>query len=259
MASSISGSSSQSTNEAANQSTVSGSGSITITVGNFYGMQSWGRVTIGGVSYDTPGPTSMSQGASWSWGSSRTFDHSANGERGSVDVSVSFWIDGTALHANSTGAGTQGALNYDRKPGAAGTVTASVNSDKSITVNVGNTSSLASSPTFKFSYSTDNGATWSADSDGTTTVVSGTTFTGQKVFSGLTPGATYLFRAYATNTDGNGATTTMSAGVFLMAGGKRWNGTAWVPLTVFKRWNGSAWVDVTTAQRWNGSAWVNLQ
>jgi hypothetical protein len=25
-----------------------------------------------------------------------------------------------------------------------------------------------------------------------------------------------------------------------------------------KRWNGSAWVDLTIAKRWSGSAWVDL-
>jgi len=37
--------------------------------------------------------------------------------------------------------------------------------------------------------------------------------------------------------------------------GKRWNGSAWVPLTIAKRYNGSAWVDLT-AKRYNGSSWV---
>lgn len=259
MASSISASSSQSTNEGANQSTVSGSGSVTITVGNFSGMQSYGRVYIGDTYYDIAGPTAMSQGSSWGWSASRTYNHDSNGYRGDVGVSVSFWVTGTGLHANSATAATQGAINYDRKPSPAGGVTAFVNADKSITVNVGNTTSLASSPTFKFSYSSDNGATWSSDSDGTASLVSGSTYTAQKVYTGLTPGATYLFRAYATNSDGTGATTTMSTGVFLMSGGKRWNGTAWVPITTFKRWNGSDWVNITTAKRWNGSAWVNLQ
>lgn len=260
MASSISGSSSQSTNEGANQSTVSGAGSITITVGSFSGQQSWGRVNIGDTYYDIAGPTAMSQGQTWNWDAARTYTHTANGERGDVGVSVSFRIDGSGnqFHANSTGAATQGALNYDRKPATAGAVTATVNVDKTITVNVGNTASLASSPTFKFSYSTDGGSTWSAVTDGSTSLVSGTTYTGQKVYTGLTPGYTYIFRAYATNSDGQGAPTTAS-GVFLMSGGKRWNGTAWVPLTTLKRWNGTAWVNITTAKRWNGSAWVNLQ
>lgn len=185
--------------------------------------------------------------------------HSADKGTGSVGVSGSFTGNGGfPIGSGTISTKTYTMEDFDRKPSTAGTVTASVNSNKSITVNVGNTTSLAGSPTFWFASSSDNGATWSAATTGTTSLVSGSTYTGQMVYTGFTPGQTYLFRAYATNSDGIGGTTTMASGVFLNSGGKRWNGSSWVPVSIFKRWNGTAWVDVTIAKRWNGSAWVDL-
>lgn len=265
MAYSISVTSWQTTNEGTNQSTVYAYLTLTATNQGYSGYSTSGNINIGGQDFGFGGPGSLNTDGvgTETWQSntySRTYDHSAIGERGQVGTSGSFnGGGGYAPGSLSTSGTTQPALNYDRKPGTAGAVSATVNADKSITVSVGNTASLADSPTFKFAYSTDDGGSWSAVTDGTTALVSGTTYTGQKVFTGLTPGSTYKFRAYAVNSDGAGATTTMASGVFLMSGGKRWNGTAWVPLTTLKRWNGTAWVNITTAKRWNGSAWVNLQ
>jgi hypothetical protein len=76
-------------------------------------------------------------------------------------------------------------------------------------------------------------------------------------YTNLTPGQTYIFRVYATNSIGNSAYTT-SGSVFIPAGGKRWDGSAWNSTATAKRWDGSAWVDLSTAKRWNGSAWVDL-
>jgi Fibronectin type III domain. len=115
MAISISGSSSQSENQPANQSTVTARGTMVLTVGNWFGLQSWGRVNIDGAGYSIPGPTSMNQGGSWSWDASRIYGHDFNtGTRGAVSSSVSHDIDGTTLHRGSAGAGTVGALDYNR-------------------------------------------------------------------------------------------------------------------------------------------------
>lgn len=76
-------------------------------------------------------------------------------------------------------------------------------------------------------------------------------------YTGLTPGQTYLFRVYASNSIGNSAYTTSSS-VFIPAGGKRWDGSAWNSTSTGKRWDGAAWVDLSTAKRWDGSAWVDL-
>jgi hypothetical protein len=76
-------------------------------------------------------------------------------------------------------------------------------------------------------------------------------------YTNLTPALFYQFRVYAVNPAGNSAART-SSNLFVSAGGRRWNGTAWVASTTSKRWNGSAWVDLTVAKRWSGSAWVDL-
>jgi hypothetical protein len=196
VASSISGSSGQTAHEANNQSTVSGSGSITITSGSFSGQQSWGRVDIGGALYDVPGPTSMSQGQSWPWSASHLFDHNANGERVAVAVSVSFRIDGSgnAFHANSTGAGTQGALDYDRRPAAPGfsTITRTTNS---IYVELSAVASPAGDPTYYIQRNTNGGGWGDQRTDYRAT------------FSNLPQGSTHQFRAFAANSDGQGGNT----------------------------------------------------
>lgn len=194
MASSIGGSSSQSTTDAwTNTSTVYGYGSITITAGNFYGLQSWGRVWIGGQNYDIAGPTSMSQGSSWSWSAGRTFGHDQNGYRGPVDVSVEFWVDGTSLHANSTGAGTQGAIDYDRRPGTPSFASVT-RSGTSYSVSINTVGSPAGTPTYYIQRS-QNGGGWGDTRTGTSAT-----------FSGLPAGSSQQFLVYATNSDGTGGT-----------------------------------------------------
>jgi hypothetical protein len=39
---------------------------------------------------------------------------------------------------------------------------------------------------------------------------------------------------------------------------KRWDGAAYVDLTVAKRWDGAAWVNLTIAKRWDGAAWQDI-
>ena len=256
MAISISGSSNQSTNEGANQSTVNGYGSMTLTVGYFSGLQSWGRVTIGGVSYDVAGPTSMSQGQSWNWSYGRVFNHDVNGYRGPVDVSVSFRVDGTSLHQGSAGAGTQGAIDYNRAPVAPSSVTPAINADKSITVTSNAVSSPAGTPTYYIQYaSSANNSTWSGWSSETTISSNARTFTYS--VGSLTFGLWYKFRMRASNSDGFSAYTE-SASVLLSAAGKRFNGTSFVNSTTGKIFNGSSWVPLSTAKRFNGSSWVNI-
>jgi hypothetical protein len=73
----------------------------------------------------------------------------------------------------------------------------------------------------------------------------------------LPAGKTYLFRVQAENGIGASSFTT-SSGVFIAAGGKRWDGSVWVSASSVKRWDGSAWTEVLTAKRWDGSAWTDL-
>lgn len=97
-------------------------------------------------------------------------------------------------------------------------------------------------------YSTDGGSTWS-----TAQAMSSQSYT----YTNLTAALTYTFRVYATNSIGSSATTASNP-LFVPAGGKRWDGSAWVSTTTAKRWDGTAWVDLSTAKRWDGTAWVDL-
>lgn len=216
-------------------------------------MQSYGRVWIGGQNYDIAGPTAMSQGSSWSWSAGRVYGHDANGYRGAVDVSVEFWVSGTSYHANSTGAGTQGALDYDRKPAAPSTVTPVLNSDKSITVTSNAVSSPAGTATYYISYSNNGGSTWSSD-----ITISGNARTYTFAAGTLTYGLNYKFRMKASNSDGTSAYTTTTSDTFLPAGGKRFDGSTWNATGTAKRFDGTSWITLATAKRFNGTSWVDL-
>lgn len=39
---------------------------------------------------------------------------------------------------------------------------------------------------------------------------------------------------------------------------KRWDGGAFIDLTVAKRWDGGSWIDLTIARRWDGGSWVDI-
>jgi hypothetical protein len=57
-----------------------------------------------------------------------------------------------------------------------------------------------------------------------------------------------------TITESGGAYATYTVGAI---GGRaeRWDGSAWVPVTVCERWDGSAWIGCTL-ERWDGSSWI---
>lgn len=239
----------QTTNAAANQSTVY----VTITLysngWSYDGYTASHSVNIGGNVYGGDGPRTLYSPNNWSTTYSHTFNHDANGYRGAVGTSAAFSGSGPYVPGSlSADGGTQGAVDYDRKPGTPPSLTATVNSNKTITVNVGSVSSPAGTPTYYVAY-TQNGGAYTGQQGST-----GTTFT----FSGLTPGQNYGFRAFATNSDGTSGFVYTSSTVFLPSGGKRWDGTNWVPVQMFKRWDGSNWVDISMAKRWNGTAWVDL-
>lgn len=116
---------------------------------------------------------------------------------------------------------------------------------------------------YRIQLSTDNGVTWKGWNNTTQSFTATDTYnvldsSGNFTYSLLTPALTYKWRVYAMNSVGTGDYATTAVGTFVSAGGRRWNGSAWVPTENVKRWDGSQWVDTTVAKRWNGSAWDNL-
>ena len=99
-------------------------------------------------------------------------------------------------------------------------------------------------PTYKFRYSTD-GTTWSAFSPITAGV--------ETQLTGLTPGLTYTFQAYATNSVGDSSAAIGS--VLLVVGGKTHNGTDWVVNRTAKLFDfgSNTWRDLSTAQIHDGT------
>lgn len=222
----------------------SASGSIVYSIGA-------GNVT---VPFDISAPSSAGDGSQSGYVTlaSGTYDisHNLTGGISSVTASASYsnsWV-GTLTDDDYVG----DLVQYDRRPATPSSVTGTVNSDKSITVNVAAITPPGGSPSIATTYNVQysmNGGGYTGTQSG-----SGTSFT----YSGLTRGQNYVFRAYTTNAAGGPLGYATSSNVFLPAGGKRWDGSTWQPTATAKRWSGSAWVDLTIAKRWNGSAWVDL-
>lgn len=176
--------------------------------------------------------------------------HDANGYLGSIGFSASASTGGWGSAGASGGLG--GFSDYDRKPSSPASCTATLNSDKSITVTAGNVTSLAGTPTFYVQYasSTDGGATYGAWTAQNT--MSSQAFT----YSGLTPGIYYKFRVWASNSDGTGPTTE-STGLLLPSGIKIKSGGVLVNARTFKIKTASGWQDVRTFKIKTASGWVN--
>lgn len=229
------------------------------------GYAAAGSGNVDGQNFSWTGPTAAELNNStveiytntfWVSGSTDT------GSRGTISAAATFNGGGGYAPGQISASATAPGFDYDLKPATAGAVTAVVNADKTITVSVASTASrgystLSPSPTFYLSYSIDGGSTWSAEVSGTGTLISGRNFSYSQVFSGLTKGKTYIFRAYATNTDGTGGTTTSSS-VFLPSGGRIYDGSTWPSTTTAKIHNGTTWVDLATAKVHNGTTWVDL-
>lgn len=227
--------------------------SLTAQQNYFYDHNASGRLNInggdvqyyGGKYYMYGNYTSIGIGSWEGW-----VGHDANGAGG---VSVFSDFDTAASPSYlpdyvSVSAYEGAPVNYDRKPTTPSSVSAVVNADKSITVTVNGVSSPAGTPTYYVAWS-KNGGAYTGTQSGASNVYT---------FSGLDRGATYTFRAYATNSDGTGGTA-YSAGTFLPSGGKVWNGSAYVPSVTAKIYNGTAYVPIITAKVYNGTTWVNLQ
>lgn len=262
MSSSLSASSSQGTNEGANQSTVYASATVTITAGYFQGLQSYGYINIGGEVQTIVGPTYLAALSdphvapeSWTFTASRTFQHDTNGYRGNVDVSASFVVDGASFHDSSAGGGTQGAIDYNRRPAGMSSVSAVANVDKSVVVSFSGGGSPGGSPALSSTYHVSiskNGGAFTGDYTGTSSPITIPS-------SAISPGSNHVFRVYATNQSADGAGASAdSASIFVTAGGRIYNGTAWVPTVTARIYNGTAWVPIATARIYDGTTWRNM-
>lgn len=173
----------------------------------------------------------------------QTITHNADGSK-------TIAVSGTAYGNSTIGTGTITSKNFILTdfvvvPGAPATIALSKTA-RNVTVTAGN-SSGPNVTAYKVQYSTDGGTTWSTAQ----------TMTSQSyTYTALAP-ATYKFRVFAVNADGNSAYTT-STSLLVTAGGKRFDGTAWIYAAIAKRWDGSNWVDLTIAKRWDGSVWTDL-
>ena len=198
----------------------------TTTGSTFYGSggyYSW-NYNLDGGSWSTPSGSS----------SSITFDAGSSTATINVRVYAQDSEGGSAASGTATIAGAPASISTTR-------------TGRNVTVVAGNSTGTGID-NYYVQYSTDSGSTWS-----TAVAMTSQSYT----YNALTPAFTYIFRVYSHNSIGNSTYTTAS-GLFVPAGGSRWNGTAWSPTSIAKRWNGSAWVDITIAKRWNGSAWVDL-
>lgn len=134
-------------------------------------------------------------------------------------------------------------------PSAPSTInTARTARDVTVTVGAPSTNGGSVVTGYYVQYSTNSGSTWS-----TAQLMSGQTYT----YTGLTAGLTYRFRTYAVNATGN-STFTTAADLFVPAGGRRYDGTAWNSTATAKRFDGTNWVDLTIAKRFDGTSWVDL-
>ena len=181
-------------------------------------------------------------GSSWgsavSMGTDRTIDVTG------LTSTQQYYYQTRVRTADGVG-GWSASANVVGVPGAPATITAT-RTNKNVAVVAGNASGTVTG--YWVQSSNNAGSSWT-----TAVAMTSQAYT----YTGLTPGQTYLFRVYATNSIGDSAFTTSSS-VFIPAGGKRWDGSAWNSTATAKRWDGSAWVDLGTAKRWDGSNWVDL-
>jgi hypothetical protein len=116
---------------------------------------------------------------------------------------------------------------------------------------------------YRIQLSTDGGTTWKGWNNATKTFTANNTYNvldpnGDFSYELLAPALTYEWRVYAVNSIGEGDIATTLSGTFVSSGGKRWNGTTFVPTETAKRKVSSGWQDLTVAKRWNGTSWQDL-
>lgn len=141
-------------------------------------------------------------------------------------------------------------------PGSISTIRTGKNVSITITPSSSDGGAPITSYTLEKRSSTDGGATFGPFED-SQNILSTLSFT----YEDLTPGLTYQFRVFATNSSGN-SLPTFSSNVFIPAGGKRFDEATqqFISTSTAKRYDASSeqWVDLTIAKRFNGTSWEDL-
>lgn len=77
-------------------------------------------------------------------------------------------------------------------------------------------------------------------------------------YVGLSGGKNYLFRVRSINDVGYSAYVTLDTPIFVPAGGRRFDGTNYIPTAIARRWTSTGWETITIAKRWTGTGWEVL-
>ena len=75
----------------------------------------------------------------------------------------------------------------------------------------------------------------------------------------ITPGAGAFFvRVYCANAAGLSQAVTSASATQAGGGGRRYDGSSFIPVTIGRKYNGTSWVDLTTKKRYNGTTWTDI-
>jgi hypothetical protein len=211
------------------------------------GTPATGTVTINGVEhdYDYLWSVASTAGRTLAHGD-QTIPHNADGTK---SLGFGFTFDGVPGTSNSSGASKSSSTALDPIPPTAPTGLTVGTQNTPGTVPLSWTRGAGSTPaTYQVQRS------FTSDFAGTLTKTTSST---SYDFTDLPRGTLVYFRVRAHNASGYGPWSS-KVSVRTLSGGKRFNGTEWVPTTIAKRLDGAAWVDLTIAKRFDGANWVNL-
>jgi hypothetical protein len=176
---------------------------------------------------------------------------------------------------DSPGNGVVSAINSVMAPGvpsAPGIPSIYSKIGRNVTISSARTSSdygnaINATTGYRIQLSTDDGVTWKGwDNTAKDFTANGTynllDSNGRFEYQLLTPALTYKWRTYAVNSIVDGGSTPEYAitatGTFVSSGGKRWDGTDWIPTQTATRYDGTDWVPMTIARKYDGTDWVPL-
>jgi hypothetical protein len=159
-----------------------------------------------------------------------------------------YYIQTRAVSAE--GVGAESAASFTPGvPTAPQSITIASQVGTSITINiVGSSNNGGSGITSFTAQRSENDGAYTGNQD----ISSGST-----VFSGLTPGSNYRFRAFATNATGNSLSIETNSTLVAAYGTLR-KGTDFVPITIGRVYRQGAWRNITNAKVYRGGAWRNI-